>query len=214
MGTRGVYGVRVNGVDKLMYNGYDSYPHGLGVELVRQITTMIEKFGAPALKNLAATVRLVNPTDVPSPGDLDNLRGHMGSGLPNGDGRNWNDLLRPVQGDLKTSLLTGYMLDNHEFIMDSLFCEYGYIFDLDKNRFEVYQGFQKDPHDKGPYADLPPYDPGYRSTIYYPCAMVFAFPLDRIPENWVDLAFPREDEDEGDTESRHSGPRVSSLVDF
>ena len=35
MGTRGCYGFRKNGIDKLTYNHYDSYPDGLGSDVVK-----------------------------------------------------------------------------------------------------------------------------------------------------------------------------------
>ena len=58
----------------------------------------------------------------------------------------WYCLLRHAQGDLnvyKNGLR--YMIDNHDFIKDSLFCEYAYIINLDTKRLEFYVGFQKTP---------------------------------------------------------------------
>ena len=37
MGTRGLYGFRKNGVDKVTYNHWDSYPDGLGKQILRFI---------------------------------------------------------------------------------------------------------------------------------------------------------------------------------
>ena len=49
--------------------------------------------------------------------------------------------------------ILNYIMDNDDIILqncidfanDSLFCEWGYIIDLDKNTFEVYEGFNKNP---------------------------------------------------------------------
>lgn len=37
MGTRGIYGFRFSGTDKLTYSHFDSYPEGLGSEVVEFI---------------------------------------------------------------------------------------------------------------------------------------------------------------------------------
>ncbi len=37
MGTRGLYGFRKDGVNKLTYNHYDSYPSGLGKHILEVI---------------------------------------------------------------------------------------------------------------------------------------------------------------------------------
>lgn len=40
MSTRGLWGYRKNNEDKLLYNHYDSYPSGLGKEIVEKIKTL------------------------------------------------------------------------------------------------------------------------------------------------------------------------------
>lgn len=40
------------------------------------------------------------------------------------------------------------MIDDSEFLNDSLFCEWTYIINLDNEQFEVYRGFNKDPSAK------------------------------------------------------------------
>ena len=37
------------------------------------------------------------------------------------------------------------LVNKEKFAQDSLFCEWGYVIDLDKNTFEVYKGFNKEP---------------------------------------------------------------------
>ena len=41
MGTRGIYGFRLNNTDKLTYNHYDSYPSSLGEDIYQFIKVAI-----------------------------------------------------------------------------------------------------------------------------------------------------------------------------
>jgi hypothetical protein len=66
------------------------------------------------------------------------------------------------------------------FAADSLFCEWGYVINLDDNLFEVYKGFNKDALDeKERFASLTVKDDnsGYKQIKF-----VKAYPLDNLPE--------------------------------
>lgn len=41
MSTRGTYGVRIDGVDKLGYNHHDSYPSYLGANMLEAIRSLV-----------------------------------------------------------------------------------------------------------------------------------------------------------------------------
>ena len=41
-----------------------------------------------------------------------------------------------------------WLVDRSDFAANSLFCEWGYVVDLDKNTFEIYEGFQENPLDQ------------------------------------------------------------------
>lgn len=192
MGTRGTYGVRIDGTDKLVYNGFDSYPGGLGADIVREIRAMLGDWGIDGLRGKARNLRSVQGQECPTPEEAAALRARTDKRPAHNEP--WRSILRDEQGSLLANLKTGVICGANSFILDSLFCEYGYIVDLDKMRFEVYEGFQKSPHDRGPYADHVPSDKD--PLKYYPCALAFSFPLDRIPDNWAALAFPRHAQDE------------------
>jgi len=67
---------------------------------------------------------------------------------------------------------------NKTFIYDSLFCEYAYIIDLDKDEWEIYQGFQKN--------QIPTTDRFYKEVVtteYYPCRLIKSYKLTDLPEN-------------------------------
>jgi hypothetical protein len=68
-----------------------------------------------------------------------------------------------------------------DFAADSLFCEYAYVVDLDKNVLEVYKGFQAKPHSKGRYAGLKVEKAKEGRNQYYPVALTRRFKLDNLP---------------------------------
>ena len=164
MGTRGLYGVVVNGEVKASYNHFDSYPSGLGaniVKFVQGIEDVSDTF------EQAQNLTLVNEDDTaPS-------------------GTDWYSELRDIQGDLAENLRIGFMTNGVSFGQDSLFCEWGYLVNLDDETVEVYRGFQKEPHTEGRWSD---YDPtadesvGYRSSHYYGIKRIAVIPFAELNE--------------------------------
>ena len=81
---------------------------------------------------------------------------------------------------------------NDEFILDSLFCEYGYIMNYDTNELEVYTGFQKEPPE-GRYRDYGVTDG------YYACGLLTAIHMDTIKhfstKELVDFIYEEEREE-------------------
>ena len=74
-------------------------------------------------------------------------------------------------------LAAGVIEDAGDFPADSLFAEWGYVIDLDGDgMFEVYEGFQKSPHDKGRFAGME------RDGDYYPVALRARWPLANLPD--------------------------------
>ena len=69
--------------------------------------------------------------------------------------RNRHRLLRGTQGKPGKILRAGYYEDAKEFPLDSLFCEWGYLVDLDAGTLEVYRGFQKSSPTEGRWAGRP-----------------------------------------------------------
>jgi hypothetical protein len=177
MSTRGILGVRVNGVDKLTYNLSDSYPSWLGknvVELCRELSR--QQLWAD-VKIRAEKLQSVPDTE-PTPEEIERYSRFLDTNVSTGSPREWYALLRGTQGSLAKILDSGVYISANDFIADSLFCEFGYIVNLDDMTLELYEGYQREKHSKGRYADLE------GNEDFFPCALVAAHPLDAIPENW------------------------------
>lgn len=206
MGTRGAFGYRLGGQDKITYNHFDSYPGGLGDGVVKALRKAVQrspgtKRSLDELIQKVADLRVIDAKAEPtesdiaictSAGTVDLSVGNDGTGKVN-----WYQLLRkaqPSEDGIWPALDVGIMLDAHAFLNDSLFCEWAYIVNLDDMLFEVYRGFQDKPHDRGRYAVV-----SSTALKYYPVALVKAFPLTEIDAwatTWRDDVEPPEEDEE------------------
>lgn len=185
MGTRGTCGFRVGRKDKLQYNHGDSYPDGLGNDLLKQLRAM-SKRGWDSVKAAAKTIRTVDPDSKPTAKDIKKYGHKMNLDVGEQSPEDWYCLLRDLQGDLDGCLGLGVMSDDGGFILESLFCEWGYIVNLDSMKLEVYRGFQSEKHNRGRYAKkidakAMAEQKKILSCTYYPCALLVEFDLTKLP---------------------------------
>lgn len=168
MSTRGAYGYYIDGVSKICYNKYDSYPGGLGKEIA-DLLRHVEQGnvgGWEALIPIARDIQMVEEDD--------SVKGLVNKSL--------KTFLLKHAGFRKNGLLRDVMVDGLSFLSDSLFCEHAYIINLDDGLFEYYRGFQDEPHALGRYAkDVQ--TPEHRLKTYYPVALMKTFSLDRMPKD-------------------------------
>jgi hypothetical protein len=147
------------------------------------------------LKKRIDKIQLINDAE-PAPIDIVErllkkgiLAKYSNSMVGSGDIQDWYSLLRNAQGNLQAYINIGYMPKGNEFIIDSLFCEYAYILNLDSEMAEFYRGFQTYPHYHGRYGrEIKPYyleNP--HDTLYYGCALVDSFPMREIPKDWMKI---------------------------
>jgi hypothetical protein len=191
MGTRGAFGFHVNGVDKVGYNQFDSYPSGKGVEVLAFLRKTLESPSVEAgVKVLAVDLKVVSGKKPPTLTQQNALQKWSNKGVSTGALEEWYVLLRETHGDLAKTLACGYIEDHLSFLTDSLFCEWGYIVNLDACTLEVYSGFQKEPN-KGRFAATKPNSGGY-----YPVGLVAEFPFDALPsdEEFVKTLDPPEED--------------------
>lgn len=188
MGTRGVTGFIVDGVAKINYQQYDSYPEGVGAQVAE---FMMRYPSIGAMREAARAIRVVSKDIIPTQEDVEALARFTDMRVGTQSPDDWYCLLRDTQGDPGKILEAGVVVDNEDFLHDSLFCEWGWIINLDTNVVEVYQGFQREKHSEGRYAEGDPYIPDYMDgETYYPCALVLEVPFEdfasyKSPDDFV-----------------------------
>lgn len=142
MGTRNLTMVYSNGEYKVaQYGQWDGYPEGLGSQLLKYLKGI----------NISELRNTVNKCTYLIKEDFDEINDNINKARENNPKYSWQkfypELSRDTGGDILNLILfkNKTRLENSLFFAaDSLFCEWGYVVDLDKNTFEVYQGFNKD----------------------------------------------------------------------
>ena len=143
MGTRGACGFYSQGTEKVTYNHYDSYPVGLGNQMIEYLDTKDRDIDE--IRKDFDKIQLVKETSRPSKKQIKICRNAGLSDLTVSDKEitDWYCLMRLAQGDLTQNVQSGLMIDSREFLYDSLFCEWAYIINIDNSLLEVYKGDQK-----------------------------------------------------------------------
>lgn len=179
MGTRGFVGFVIDGVEKITYNHFDSYPDGLGKNVLDWIRDVYHDGVLDEVIRRARELRVVSENSEPTDEDIEHLGIYLNMGVGEHRERpNWYQLLRETQGDLAAVLNAGVMIDSSDFPLDSLFAEWGYLVDFDNSTFEVYEGFQRNQHHHGRFAHRQA-----QRTEYYPCALFTSWPFSALPSD-------------------------------
>lgn len=151
MGTRNLTMVISNGETKVaQYGQWDGYPEGEGTTALKFLsTTDLKKF-----KDKLKSVKFMNGNK-----EKEIKKWLESIGAENGwmtveqadkykqkypllSRDNGADILQMI---MESEEKTNWVNDSSDFAADSLFCEWAYIIDLDKNVFEVYEGFNTTP---------------------------------------------------------------------
>lgn len=162
MGTRGTFGYRKNKQDKLMYNHWDSYPDGLGQRMLEYI----KMYSTKEINDTYDNIKIV---------EADN------------DDKYWKisaEMERKIHSrDVFLSSFhedpTLLIPEDNNFIKDSLFCEWGYIVNLDTECLEVWEGFQKKAQKGNRYGRKK------NGDGYYPCKLITEIPFDDLRKDKV-----------------------------
>lgn len=195
MGTRGFIGFVIDGEEKIGYNHWDSYPGGLGVDVLGWLRIAASE-GTEHLAELARKLRVVGSNDRATPEDIERLREFADTGVSTRDLSEWYVLLHRTQGNPAAILQAGVIEDASDFPADSLMAEYGYVVDLDVGRFEAYVGFQHDPHSDGRFASRPTEKYSDGIPQYYPVRLAASWPISDLPTDSAFIAAVDSDDEE------------------
>jgi hypothetical protein len=209
MGTRGAIGFRLDGQDKVTYNHFDSYPSGVGAELLTELCG-IKNW--EAVKTAVRNITFIDQNEPPTEEQIELCAEFTDLGVGDQSTSDWYCLLRGAQGSL-APYLTGklpFMSDNHTFLLASVFCEYAYIVNLDDMTLEFYKGFNKDNKLAGRYASKSKAKGQGRlpTEEYFGVVLMEAMPLADLPKTkrgkgfviktvkrWDDLCHDPEDDE-------------------
>lgn len=143
MGTRGLWGFEVDGVRKLSYTQYDSYPSYLG----QNVVDAVKDFGGSYedLADVARGIILIDPEETPTEEQIEHCAPYTNLGVGYQDTSDWYCLIREAQGRPSAYTDGGlrYMSDDSDFMEDNLFCEWVYIINCDNNTLGVWRNGNK-----------------------------------------------------------------------
>jgi len=179
MGTRGLCGFVADGILKVTYNHSDSYPEGLGQNVLEWLReNKRSKKRILEIMDQVKSLKVVDDGNLPTQEEIQKLLPYSNMSVGNQQSNDWYCLLRETQGNLAKILECGYILDSKDFAKDSLFCEWGYVVDLDRMVLEVYKGFQKECHIDGRFALLK------SQGEYYPIRLIAVYSFDNLPKKF------------------------------
>ena len=142
-GTRGAVGFHKGGVDKITYNHYDSYPSVLG----NAVKDFLVGTSKEKIEEIFNKIVMVDEDAPVTDEDRELCKEFTNKNVSTGD--DWYSLLRNAQGNLAAYRDTDlkFMIESKDFMKESLFCEWAYIYNLDTGTLEIYRGLQASPQE-------------------------------------------------------------------
>ena len=193
MGTRNLTVVHKNGQYKVaQYGQWDGYPEGLGVTLLNFLKSVNMQSFKTAIDNVSFLVEEeFNEINKKIDSMKEALLGYEWQ-------KDYPYLSRDCGGDILNHIVfkgVTKIRNSLEFAADSLFCEWAYVIDLDTNKFEIYEGFNKEKLSENErFYFLEDKSEGE----YHPVRFVKAYDIDNLPEEKEFIADLTPDDEDGD----------------
>ena len=167
MGTRGCVAFQHEGEIVGWYNHFDSYPDGLGADVLDKI----KQHDNETLLKALQSINFINQNDDDAEDFYENHKVIFEM-----------DWVKELIGSYKQFTLQ----DGTSFLKDGLFCEWAYIFNFDEGTLEVRSGFARFPDEKHPDWF---YEPNYDSETFYTNELA-NFPLEALrSDKWSEEDF-------------------------
>lgn len=212
MGTRHLIMVVHGGETKVaQYGQWDGYPSGQGITVLN----FLKKRSILKFKKKLSNCRFMNDDDKKK---LDNFLKSIGSSdgwLNDEQSTKYHEaypyLSRDIGADILDIIYKSQneilLQDSSEFAGNSLFCEWGYIIDLDQNQLEVYEGFNEEILTKGRFSNQPVSDNGYGQI-----KLLKTYYLDDLPTPSQFVADLTPEEEVGDLENPNKAIFVREIT--
>jgi hypothetical protein len=147
MGTRGLIGFQIDGNVIGAYNHFDSYPEVTGRNIAEAVAHITDPTRLNSYIDRARNIRCVDDRSKPTAEDVEQARklNLIDTTVSGQTVDEYYVILRGAQGDLKMYLDLGLIPEASDFGKDSLFCEFGYLYNFDRNVIECFIGGNEDP---------------------------------------------------------------------
>lgn len=198
MGTRHVIAIVQNNEYKLaQYGQWDGYPSGQGLYILNFLRdSNLDRFAEKVAK-----CSFLNDEEIAAV----NAQAEKDKKMP-------EHLNRDTGAKILQMIMDSDGLKTHNslsFVAEGLFCEWAYVVDLDKQTFEVYQGFQQTPVPEDQrFASLNPdpstFVPDYDGDeLYYPAHLVKTYSMHNLHplflpsnEDFLNECAPQDEDEE------------------
>ena len=160
MSTQGSFIIRKDGVDKAMLIMQDAYPDGAGIDVIDLIKTT-------DLSVLYDCLVSSDEANLPLEG-IESFSDEKAT-------FSFGTLRRAVKERKRLWISR----EGRGSIRNSLFCEYGYVVDLDQDRLMFFKGRQTKPQKDNPFGQNAVQLSGMHKP-YYPCRLAAVFPIEYI----------------------------------